>query len=311
MPRAGGLHHASPRCAGGVLAISRQVSLRGAFPAPDPRIARSARWACTPSAFVPGCQLVSMARVIAEPAGRSAQSADAGAGSICAVAAENNAERVAGGVGEDPEELGKSARVGAVDHCLLKAPDHTGIISASWSRPLPLGQKSASCVRAGYRSADRYPVTATPPPRRASGRRSSTPGCQTRDAQPSAAGIGVPESGRRHSLCLDALGLPGPTPARPRPAVSATVRTGQGLESPSADHEAIAVGRWRVILKLLRSADASRCAGAVRRVGPARTRRRWPQPTAAVRPGRAARCRRIPWLPRPPAAGLLRRRPAG
>jgi len=35
-------------------------------------------------------------------------------------------------------ELGKSARVGAVDHRLLKASDHTGIISASCSRPLPL-----------------------------------------------------------------------------------------------------------------------------------------------------------------------------
>ena len=35
-------------------------------------------------------------------------------------------------------ELGKSARVGAVDHRLLKASDHTGIISASWSRPLSL-----------------------------------------------------------------------------------------------------------------------------------------------------------------------------
>jgi hypothetical protein len=35
-------------------------------------------------------------------------------------------------------ELGKSARVGAVDHRLLKASDHTGIMSASWSRPLPL-----------------------------------------------------------------------------------------------------------------------------------------------------------------------------
>jgi hypothetical protein len=104
--------------------------------------------------------------------------ADAGTGSICAVVAENNAERVAGGVGENPEarlaftgdtgraqseqprpgtddypavhvfvdphpqylavELGKSARIGAVDHRLLKASDHTGIISASWSRPLPL-----------------------------------------------------------------------------------------------------------------------------------------------------------------------------
>ena len=35
-------------------------------------------------------------------------------------------------------EPGKSARVGAIDDCLLKASDHTGIISACRPRPLPL-----------------------------------------------------------------------------------------------------------------------------------------------------------------------------
>jgi hypothetical protein len=153
------------------------------------------------------------------PASYALAAADAGTGSICVVVAENDAERVASGVGENPEarlaftgdtghaqseqflfglagvahadvqmhllrvgpigpargnpvgsalegqlpqprpgtddypavhvfvdphpqylavELGKSARVRAVDHHLLKASEHTGIISASWSRPLLL-----------------------------------------------------------------------------------------------------------------------------------------------------------------------------
>ena len=74
--------------------------------------------------------------------------------------------------------LGKSARVRAVDHCLLKATDHTGVISVSWSRPLLLRQKSVSCVLAGYRSADRYRPRPPPllPSRRPPRRHSSTPG---------------------------------------------------------------------------------------------------------------------------------------